>query len=137
MPWEEKDEYAVTLINQAILNPQLSISVDWPEKLSSFVLQVTQLGSTDTTYPCDMMAEAREARYKVYLQGTHEGQVFWAPLGHYLQRRYTIPQEVGEVLWQIYKDFDSGETLELPQLKVICPTDSTVLLRSTRLGYKH
>lgn len=137
MGWEEKDEYAAVLINTTLVDPVRSVEAIWPPKFASFVLEVTPLSLPDVTYPCDQTSEEREARYKVFLQGIHEGEVFWAPLGHYLKRRYTIPLEIGEVLWQIYKDFNDGTTLEEPKLRVITPTNFTVNLRSTRLGYKH
>lgn len=137
MGWEEKDEYAINLISTNLLTPNRVIDVVWPEELASFVLEVTPLLPPDVTLPCDQTSELREARYKVYLQGIHEGQVFWAPLGHYAKRRYTIDQEIGEVLWQIYKDFGDGTTLQQPRLRVIAPTEMAVTLDSTRLGYKH
>ena len=137
MGWEEKDKYAQTLIDTNVLTPNRVVTTPWLENLASFTLEVTPLGANDSSRPCDDTSLLREVRYNIYLQGIHDGVIFWEPYGASIVHRYTIPEEIGEVLWQIYKDFDDGTTTVVPRLRVICPTNHRVQLISTRLGYKH
>ena len=136
MGWEIKNEYAQTLIDTVLNTPTRVVSVPWPERLASFILEVTPIGANDSTRPNDDTSLLREARYNIYLQGVHDGTIFWEPYGASIKTRYTISEEIGEVVGGIYEDLDNDVTTVAPRLRVICPTDHRVVLVSTRLGYK-
>lgn len=137
MPWEYKNEYDISLINANVITPNRFLEVDWPDKVASFFLEVTPLTTNAATLPTDEPAFVREVRYNVYVQGRHDGSVFWAHYGVYKKTRIVIPQEVGEMLWSIREELDKGVTLLPPRIRVIVPTNHKIVLRSTRLGYKH
>lgn len=110
---------------------------EWPDKFASFRLDVIPLVPVSAPYPEGTVALRRERQYKVFLQGLIDGYVFWEYAAMFGTTYIVIPERVGEALWSIRKDLDDGFLTDPPMLRVIAPTDHTVTLAGTRLGYKH
>lgn len=137
MPWEHKDDYAVTLINNVVVPPQLTVMTEWPDKFASFRLDVIPLVPVSATYPEGTVALRRERQYKVFFQGIVDGYVFYEHYGYFGTTYIVIPERIGEVLWSVRKDFDDGFLSDPPMIRIVAPMDYVVTLAGTRLGYKH
>lgn len=136
MGWEYKNQYLKTLINTVFTSPNLTATAEWEENMASFEFDVLPLVPAGATLPNGTVAQIRGRRYNTFLQGIHEGRVFWEYYGSFGTTLVVAPVEICELVASLREGFEKGDYSEPAFLRVIAPTDRTVRLASTRLGYK-